>query len=247
MKNFIIILLILSGILAGYLINYLADVLPQTRKLGRVKCLQCSVDFTWKNYLLFRTCPACGHKRSIRNWIVVLFSPAAAVILYYLHPEDLGFYLSFLLIIYFSLVMITDIEYRLILQPVSIAGALITLLIGFKLHGWKTTLLGGGAGFLIMLVLYYLGELFARWLSKRRGQEIDEVALGFGDVSLSVVLGLLLGWPGIIAGLISAIFLAGFYSGFYLLVSLLRKNYRQYTAIPYAPFLIIGSLLLIFR
>ena len=143
--------------------------------------------------------------------------------------------------------MITDIEYRLILQPVSIFGAVVTLLIGIKLHGWLATLIGGAAGFVIMLFLYYLGELFARWVSKRRGQEIEEVALGFGDVNLSAVLGLLLGWPGITAGLILAIFLAGIFSGFYLLVAKLGKRYQQYTAIPYAPFLIIGSLLLIFR
>ena len=247
MKIFIIILLLISGVLTGYLINYLADVLPQNRKLGHVKCQKCSEIFSWKEYFLFKNCHSCGEKPAVRNWTILFLSPAVAAILYFFHPEDLGLFLSYLLLAYFALVMITDIEYRLILQPVSLAGALITLFVGVKLHGWGTTLLGGAAGFLIMLALYYLGELFAKWLSKRRGQEIEEVALGFGDVSLSFVLGLLLGWPGIIAGLILAIFLAGFFSGIYLLISMIRKNYQKYTAIPYAPFLIIGSLFLIFR
>ena len=37
----------------------------------------------------------------------------------------------------------------------------------------------------------------------------EDVALGFGDVHLSGILGLLLGWPGITGGLFVAIILGG--------------------------------------
>jgi leader peptidase (prepilin peptidase)/N-methyltransferase len=97
-----------------------------------------------------------------------------------------------------------------------------------------------------MLLLYYFGDLFARWLARRRGQTLDEVALGFGDVNLSGVLGLMLGWPGIIVGLILAIFLGGIFSLLYLLGKIITRRYRTFMAIPYGPFLVASAILLLF-
>jgi leader peptidase (prepilin peptidase)/N-methyltransferase len=97
-----------------------------------------------------------------------------------------------------------------------------------------------------MLVLFYFGILFTRILSRKRGEPMDEVALGFGDVILSLILGLLLGWPGITAGLFFAVLAGGLGSGIYLLVNKLTKGYENFTAIPYAPFLLLGAVLLIF-
>jgi leader peptidase (prepilin peptidase)/N-methyltransferase len=98
-----------------------------------------------------------------------------------------------------------------------------------------------------MLLLYFLGELFGRIMAKRRGEPIEEVALGFGDVNLSGVLGLLLGWPGITAGLIFAILAGGLVSAFILARMMLRKEYQAFTALPYAPFLILAGVVFLFR
>jgi leader peptidase (prepilin peptidase)/N-methyltransferase len=108
------------------------------------------------------------------------------------------------------------------------------------------TLIGFAVGFGVMLAIYYFGILFNRWMSKARGQEIDEVALGFGDVNLSGILGIALGWPRIIVCLFSAIVLGGLLSGLYILVMILRKRYQAFTAIPYAPFLIIAAVVLLY-
>ena len=54
-----------------------------------------------------------------------------------------------------------------------------------------------------MLALYYSGFVYLRISRKLRGKEPGETeALGFGDVNLSGIIGLLLGWPGILLGLI---------------------------------------------
>jgi leader peptidase (prepilin peptidase)/N-methyltransferase len=140
-----------------------------------------------------------------------------------------------------------DLEYRIVLHFVSILGVVIGFLVGLKVHGLYTTLVGGAAGFLIMLVLYQLGEVFARVVSRLRGKKLDEVALGFGDVNLSGVLGLMLGWPGITMGLLMAILLGGFTSGMYILGAVVFKRYQMFTAIPYAPFLILGTIFLLYR
>jgi leader peptidase (prepilin peptidase)/N-methyltransferase len=159
----------------------------------------------------------------------------------------LGIWIGAGLLFYFGLVVIMDLEYRIILNPISLAGAVIGAFIGLYLHGWKITLLGGIAGFGIMWILYFLGIIYLRYLSKKRGEAIDEVALGFGDVNLAGVLGLILGWPGITAGLLFAILIGGLVSGAYIVFSLISKRYRPNTAIPYAPFLILGAMLLLYR
>jgi len=79
-----------------------------------------------------------------------------------------------------------------------------------------------------------------------RGRKVDDVALGFGDVNLSGILGLLLGWPGIVLGLTLAILTAGAVSLIYLLVMLILRKYRLYAAVPYGPFLIAGAVILIY-
>ncbi len=148
--------------------------------------------------------------------------------------------------LYLAVVFIIDVEHRAILHEVSLVGVLIAIPFGLWLNGWQKTLLGLLVGLGVMLALYYFGILFNKWMSKRRGQEIDEVALGFGDVILSAVLGIMLGWPRIFVCLFTAIVLGGLLSGLYILVMLLRKRYQAFTAIPYAPFLVIAAVILIY-
>jgi len=149
-------------------------------------------------------------------------------------------------LILFGLVVVIDLEHRLILHPVSLSGAVLGLIFGSLNHGILYTVIGGAAGFGIMLVFYMLGNLFIKFLSRSRGEEIDEVALGFGDVNLSGVIGLLLGWPGVIAGVFLAIILGGVVSGSFLIIQLFRKKYQAFQALPYGPFLVISAVLLLY-
>jgi prepilin signal peptidase PulO-like enzyme (type II secretory pathway) len=109
------------------------------------------------------------------------------------------------------------------------------------------TLLGGAFGFGSMLLLYFLGEAFTRYMSKRRGEAIDEVALGYGDVNLCGITGLLLGWPVILAGILFTIFAGGIGSLLVIAYMLIRKRYNAFTPIPYAPFLIFSILFYLYR
>jgi leader peptidase (prepilin peptidase)/N-methyltransferase len=155
--------------------------------------------------------------------------------------------LGYLLLAYFGLVAAIDLEHRLILHPVSLAGVVLVGGAGLLRHGILSTLLGGAAGFAIMLGLYYFGVIFIRWLKHRRGVSGDEIALGFGDVNLAGVIGLLLGWPGIIPGLFLAILLGGLGGILILLWMWLRKSYHPLAAMPYGPYLIAAAIYLFFR
>lgn len=240
----LIIAIILLGWIAGWLVNYLTDVLPTTRRFSQPTCPNCHTPFRWKDYLLLGNCRTCGHARGARTLAVQAILTVVAVGLWIFPRQRLPFPLAFLLIVYLAIVMVIDLEHRLVLHPISLFGALLGLGIGLYLRGPVPTLLGGVAGFGIMWVFYYAGEWYVRWMARRRGISPDEVALGFGDVNLSGILGLLLGWPGILEGLLFAIVVGGVVSLGIILVTLALKRYQAFTAIPYAPFLVLSALLL---
>ena len=241
------IIIIIIGWLAGCLVNYLADVLPIRRKLTSPFCLSCEATQSYRNYLIWpRRCETCGKRRPIRTWIVEVIYIFIALWLWNFPPDHLGFGVGFTLLIYFGLVVVIDLEYRLILHPVSLIGGILGLIIGIWLHGITNTLIGGIAGFGIMFALYFLGAMLAKVIAKAKNQTIDEDALGFGDVMLGSVLGLLLGWPGIVLGLILAVLIGGLVSMFYVVWLLVKGEYKSFIAIPYGPFLIAGCVSLLY-
>ncbi len=149
----------------------------------------------------------------------------------------------------FLLITVIDIEQRLILHIVTIPAALVFFIIGVLNPelGWRRTLVGGVLGFGIFFLLYVLGGVFARWTSARRGMDNDEVALGFGDVTLSTLIGLVVGFPAVIEALLRGIIYAGVISIVIIVVMLVRRRYTTFQPIPYGPFLILGSLWVYFQ
>jgi leader peptidase (prepilin peptidase)/N-methyltransferase len=242
-----IILVVILGWVSGAIINYISDVLPHRRRLVRPYCRNCEKPQPILNYLIWpRKCPFCEQNRSVRSWIVDLLAIIITIWLWNQSDLILGFWLSLIVIIYFGVVVIIDLEHHLIMHPVSLVGGILGFIIGIQLHGVIDTLLGGLVGFGSMLGLYLLGALFARYIVRRSQSGFNDEALGFGDVILGGILGLFLGWPAIIGGLFLSILLAGAVSLFYLLVSLLARRYRAFSFIPYGPFMIAGAVALIF-
>jgi leader peptidase (prepilin peptidase)/N-methyltransferase len=239
-----ILIALLFGLVAGMLVNYLADVLPDKRQLTRPVCRSCKKAITWIDYILFRPCKSCQKKRPLRTFLVVIILVILAGLLW-VFPPTIGFRIGILVLTYFGLVIVIDFEHRLVMHPVSVAGALIGLAMGTWQHGFLYTILGCGAGFLLMLALYYLGIGFIRLLSKKKELSGIDEALGFGDVILSGVMGLYLGWPGVIAGLLLTIVLGGLVSLVILIVQVTRHTYKAYSAIPYAPFIALATLALL--
>jgi leader peptidase (prepilin peptidase) / N-methyltransferase len=242
----LILLVVILGWLSGWLVNYLTDVLPMTRSFSRPVCIQCGHPYRLVDYLFYRNCTSCGARRSWRSLIVqaaMTVTPVALLVF----SRPLPFPLAFVLLIYLAVVLIIDLENRLILHPVSLVGLVIGLGIGIYMHNLVPTLLGGAAGFGVMLLFYFVGELYVRMMAKRKGLPSDEVALGFGDVNLSGILGLLLGWPSIVVGLMFAVLAGGVVSLIIILGMVISKRYKAFTAIPYAPFLILSTLILFIR
>ncbi len=242
-----IFLILITGFLIGTILNHLADTLPYHRKLiVKPACSKCGQTFDIYNYIRFAPCEECGVKPSLRRLSTPFICAAALILVVFFPPDYTGRWLTIFIFTYLALVFIIDLEHRLIMNPISIAGGIAFIAIGIYLNGWLDTIFGAAAGFGFMYALYLLGILFSRWMSKRRGEEIEEIALGFGDVSLSLIIGILIGWPRIALVLFFAILLGGLFSGLFLFISVLFKRYKAFTAIPYAPFIIIATVIVIY-
>ncbi len=162
---------------------------------------------------------------------------------------------------YFGIITVIDLEHRLILHPTSLFGAILGWIVGTYIYsksdgllvGAGKSLLGGIFGFGVMFVIYKLGELVARYRARRMqaaGQADDEEeAFGGGDVYLAGVLGLMLGWPLILFGLTYGVLVGGGISILTLIGMVFASRYKNnalMTFIPYGPSLIIGSLYALF-
>lgn len=254
---------VLLGWFGGLFVNYASDVLPVTRRFSQPTCPDCQASFTWLDYLTLRACRTCGRKRSLRTWVIQIVFIASFLNFWLVPPKSFGLFLSLIVILYFGVITVIDLEHRLILHPTSTFGAVLGLIAGTYLNsrlndngllmGLGMSLLGGLVGFGTMFVLYKIGEVVARARARRLqaagGADDGEEALGGGDVYLLGVLGLMLGWPFILNVLIFGVLLGGLVSILFLLVMLVRRSYASealMTFIPYGPYFILSAVYVLF-
>ncbi len=252
---------IILGWFAGYFVNYTSDVLPHTRRFSRPVCTHCQTPFLWADYLTLRPCRSCGKGRSLRTWLVQILA-VASFIYFWLSPSKvLGFSLGVLVLIYFGIITVIDLEHRLILHPTSLVGAVLGLYVGTYIYsrssgilsGAGSSLLGGLIGFGVMYLLYQVGGLVARLRARKMqaaGQVDDEEeALGGGDVYLLGVLGLMLGKDFILNALVMGVLFGGVVSLLFMIALLARCRYSNdalMTFIPYGPYFIIAAFYILF-
>jgi leader peptidase (prepilin peptidase)/N-methyltransferase len=244
---FPLILIGLLGLLASFFANFIVDWFYIRRNFLIPEYVQEITDKGWSKYFFMPwTISSSPKLKRIRILFLHFLFVAVAIWLWTAPPQKVDFWWGFGWIFYFIIVVVMDLEYRVVLHPISIAGGILGLAFGVWFHGFINAIIGGIVGFAVMYGFYKLGELFIRWQIKRRGEEIDEIALGFGDVNIAGVIGFLLGWPGIILGLFIAILAGGVVSILYLIFMAIAGRLKAFSAIPYAPFLILGAFILLY-
>ncbi|MCX6054611.1 MAG: prepilin peptidase [Chloroflexi bacterium] len=232
---------VLIGFTEGIIINYVADVMPRSRRLVRPLCPNCQKAYTFYQYLFSFKCQNCGNKSSIRHLIVLIVSILCSIAVFLFPLNSINYFATIPIFLFLGSILVIDIEHRVVLIETSLVGLILFFVYGIYQNGFIFTLLGGVSGFLLMLLIYFFGILFSKGLGKIRKQEIEEVALGLGDVYTCGFLGLLTGYPLIIGSILLAIIASGIFSFFYISIKLLFKDYHAFTAIPYTPFLIAGA------
>ena len=245
-------ILVICALLTAYVINYLSDILPLTVEddeeppANGAICLTCHARRSWMDFLLLRPCSTCGSKTPLRHGVVLVAMPFLFLFGFYYPPQGLNPLLYIFILVYFALVVIIDIEHRIVLRILTLIGLAAALIAGSQMHGLTLALLGCAAGLFLMILIYIAGIFFSKWMSRRRGEEVDE-ALGAGDVYISAITGLLMSFPAVFSALLLAIILGGMVSLVFVVFMLIRKEYKSFVPIPYTPFIILATIFLMYR
>jgi prepilin signal peptidase PulO-like enzyme (type II secretory pathway) len=187
-----------------------------------------------------------GEDNKVEGQFVIVIHFIFALIFAYIAENKFGewhIYQLFIIVSYLILVSIIDLRSRLILHSVSLIGAIVFGIIGNLQHGFVETVIGGLAGFTGGYLIYLIAAISNKWIMTRKNMDASEIPFGFGDVTLLGVIGLLLGWPGVIAGIFLGIFSAGIFSAGLILWKWLRGNYEAFSTIPLGPFLAFGAII----
>ncbi len=253
------VIVALIGLLAGAVVNALADDLPHHRRprMPHYPDDTPRTSLALSGLLAFlagRRRSSGGARLSWRHPLTELATAALFVVTLAVVADDRSmplaqFIIYLLYMASFVLVTVIDLEHRLILFVVIIPSALLALFdaafIGYGID-LSTALLGGALGFGLFFLLYLGGFAFTAVLSQVRGEKIDEVAFGYGDVMLITLSGLILGWQVLIIAMFITVFLGAAGAILYLIVRRLAgRHYTLFTPLPYGQYIVIATLLLL--
>jgi len=234
----------LFGLIIGSFLNCLVWRLRTGESLlGRSYCLKCKKQIAWYDnlpvlsfVLLKGKCRQCGGKISWQYPIVELTTGVLFVLAYYLNYElritnyELIIQLlrDWFLISAMMVIFIYDLRWRLILDIVTLPAGLVVLILnlalGFSL--WNLLVSGIiGSGFFLLQFLISGGK----WI-------------GGGDIRLGLLMGLALGWPGVIAAIIISYFLGSLVG-----LGLIAAGKKRWgSEIPLGVFLAAGTIIDLF-
>jgi leader peptidase (prepilin peptidase) / N-methyltransferase len=234
------------GSVVGSFLNVVILRLPEDKSLhGRSACPHCHTQLRWYDLVplisflvLGGRCRTCRKPVSWRYFIIEFLTGLTFALLFmWLRPATAFDFVLFARAIFFScflvITFVVDLEHYLILDWVLLPAGIIILLlnIGLDLVSLPTVwwqghtvsgLIGGGA---VCLLFYGIWRL-------SRGQW-----MGFGDVKLVFVLGLMVGWPLIIVNLFLGFGIGALVS----LVLLALGTKKMKSAIPFGTFLAVSA------
>ena len=242
--------LILVGVIIGAVINYLADQLPLKRRLAHPFCRLClnpipPIRWISINDFMFGHC-RCGNKTRWRSIIVELSTAVLLPLVSQLTPTNTHFIVLSLLLGLFFLIMVIDIEHKLVLKSVIIPTTFIAFYFGMLTNDQDITrvLATGTAGYAVMLLVYFGGKIYHKLMVNNADFSSDIVVFGMGDVRLGGIIGLSTGWLGLPQALVVAIISAGIVA----IIIRTSRSYQPFMILPFSPFLIVGTLIaLLFR
>jgi len=243
----LLLFLFIFGLAIGSFLNVLIDRLPNEESIvfPPSHCDYCKKPLAWYDLIpvlsfitLGGRCRYCHKSLSVQYPIVELITAMLFVLTFVTSPFtlsaffamdilSLGFY--FFIMASFIVIFFADLKYGIIPDKIVFPAILLTILfqIVFQPELFSNHTFSGIGALIFFLAIF----LFTRG----RG-------MGFGDVKLSFLLGLIFGFPNIVFVLYIAFLTGAFFS--IILIILQRKRLKE--TIPFGPFLILGALLVFF-
>jgi leader peptidase (prepilin peptidase)/N-methyltransferase len=237
--NFLVqIFVFLLGLCIGSFLNCFIYRLEQKKSLkGRSFCPRCKHTLSWKDlfpvfsFLFLKgRCRYCKKQISVQYPLVELMTGLIFVLI--LNKFQISNFINLIFLFYISSVLIIifvyDLKHCLIPDKVLFPAIAITLIYNLiPPYDWQHIFYNFlavliASGFFLIIFLISRGK----WM-------------GFGDVKLAVLMGLLLGLPGVLV----ALFLAFFFGAIIGVILMVFEKKSLKSEIPFGPFLIAGTLI----
>ena len=256
-NNIYYIFVLVFGLIIGSFLNCVIYRLERNEKLsGRSYCPNCKHTLNWLDLIpvfsflfLAGKCRYCRAKISIQYPLIELLTGILYVLIFW----SLGFHwaigikmrdlinllFSFYIISALIVIFVYDLKHYLIPDKVLFPAIIITFLYRFldNLLNWDIIgnyIFAALIAFVFFLAIYLISK--GRWM-------------GFGDVKLAILLGLILGFPDILVGLFLAFFFGAIIGVGAIFLSLPAGSQAKIgfkSEIPFGPFLITGTLITMF-
>jgi leader peptidase (prepilin peptidase)/N-methyltransferase len=231
----IVVVVFLLGIIVGGVVNQLGSDLPRRGSPTEPHCPYCGRErprWQWLGVLAYVTgrpqCPSCGAPVRLRRPLVEI---GLGLVYGYLWitrgpSVELLFYALYSAIL--ALVLITDLEHRLILDVVTYPAVVLGFVGSLFLPDvtWWSALIGGAIGLGFFFLVALIGHAV-----------FGAGALGGGDVKLAAFVGIITGFPLVIEAIVLTILIGAVISLLLLITGL--RSLRDH--VPYGPFLVAGA------
>ena len=203
--------------------------------MSRSQCSSCHTGLTWKqlipvfSWLFYRgKCAHCQAKVSARYLWIELFTLAMTFIPFMLFGLTEKAFIYVLLMWFFVVITVIDIEHQLILDSLSLPLVWLGLLVNmhYEYVEINGAILGAVAGYLSLWSVYHVFKL----VTGKKG-------MGYGDFKLFAAIG---AWFGV-AALSSILFIAAVVGIFWGVVSS-KFTVGKINAYAFGPFLIFATI-----
>ena len=199
-------------------------------------CPRCNHFLKWYenipifSYLFLRgRCSKCSSKIPLSYLIVEIITGALFAVCYHSFGFSVEFLVGLIFISSLVIVIISDIEYMIILDEVLIVATLLIAIVYVFLLGLEEAafhIYSGVGAFLVMYSIKILGD-----------KAFKKESLGGGDIKLMFLFGMVLGLPMSICTIFLATFIA-----FPIALIILFSNKEN--IIPFGPFLSMAAILI---
>lgn len=238
MDLFYVIIFFILGTVMGSFLYVVATRLSQDKSIisPPSHCDVCNHKLAWYELIpilsyifLGGKCSKCHTKLPISYVLVELISGILYSVCYHVFGLNLDLVIALIFTSTIITIIVSDIEYMIILDEVIAVAAILIILLELIFFGLEYTadkIIAGILAFITMYVIKLIGDR----LFKRE-------SMGGGDIKLMFLFGIVIGYPLCICDIFLATFIA-FPVAVYMLFS------RKDNLIPFGPFLAMAAILI---
>ena len=238
MEVYFLIIMFMFGVVMGSFFHVVATRLSNDQSIIKPgsHCTRCNHMLKWYenipiiSYLMLRgRCSKCNSKIPISYLVVEIITGLLYSVCFHSFGGSRELLIALVFVSSLIIIIISDIEYMIILDQVLIVGSLLILLIYVTFYGLEScaySIYSGIGAFLAMYLIKVLGD-----------KAFKKESLGGGDIKLMFLFGLVLGFPMSIITIFLATFIA-------FPIALIILFSHKDNIIPFGPFLSMAALII---